>query len=332
MYRECGVKQTTVPTLKVFFHDACFDGTASTAVFWAFSKDVLDRALQLVVQPMHHTDGDPYAGLRFDADMHACVDFRYSANPSLTWWFDHHRTAFQPPSLRTQFDQRNVAQHVFDPMAPSCAGLIARSVEATHGWRPPLHLRDVLTWADRIDAAAYASAEEATRLDTAAQQLALWVSRNSDSGLVAHYIALLASGGLGAALDDMVIARGVREVVAQQDATRALWRNVAQARGQVAFFDLRASGEAAPGLFAYAAMPTCRYSIAVLRNEHTVKVSVGRNPWAPGNDAFADADIGALCAAWGGGGHFAVGGITLARTDEARAEAAVHDLLARLGG
>jgi gamma-glutamylcysteine synthetase len=44
----------------------------------------------------------------------------------MTWWFDHHRTAFQPPALRAVFEARATDTQFFDPDAPSCAGMIAR--------------------------------------------------------------------------------------------------------------------------------------------------------------------------------------------------------------
>ena len=67
--------------LKVFFHDACFDGTTSAALFAAFYREVIDKAV--VVQPigMVHRDGDPFENVPLDADDHACVDFRFCADP-----------------------------------------------------------------------------------------------------------------------------------------------------------------------------------------------------------------------------------------------------------
>ena len=34
-----------MPLLKIFFHDACFDGTASAAVFSRFYREVIDPSL-----------------------------------------------------------------------------------------------------------------------------------------------------------------------------------------------------------------------------------------------------------------------------------------------
>jgi len=90
--------------LKVFFHDACFDGTTSAALFAAFYRDVIAPGAQVVPVGMVHKDGDPFEGVALDADDHACVDFRFCADPRMTWWFDHHPTAFQPEALRAVFE------------------------------------------------------------------------------------------------------------------------------------------------------------------------------------------------------------------------------------
>ncbi len=116
--------------LKVFFHDACFDGTTSAALFSAFYRDVVDKHVAVSAVGMVHKDGNPFEGIPLDADDHACVDFRFCADPKMKWWFDHHPTAFQPPSLRTVFERDHLDTWIFDPKAPSCAGLILRSLEA----------------------------------------------------------------------------------------------------------------------------------------------------------------------------------------------------------
>ena len=87
--------------LKVFFHDACFDGTTSAALFAAFYRQVIDKDVELRPVGMIHRDGNPFEGVPLDADDHACVDFRFCADTRMRWWFDHHPTAFQPAETPT---------------------------------------------------------------------------------------------------------------------------------------------------------------------------------------------------------------------------------------
>jgi hypothetical protein len=117
-----------VAVLKIFFHDACFDGTSSAALFAAFYSDVIAKDAAVRPVGMAHKDGDPFEGVPLDADDHACVDFRFSADPKMRWWFDHHPTAFQPPELRTVFEREHLPTWFFDPSAASCAGVTSSMV------------------------------------------------------------------------------------------------------------------------------------------------------------------------------------------------------------
>jgi hypothetical protein len=315
--------------LKLFFHDRCFDGTTSAALFGRFYRDVIARGARVVPVGLGHRDGDPFAGIAMDGDDHACVDFRYSPDPAMRWWFDHHRTAFQPPELRAVFDARRSDTHWFDPDAPSCAGLVARSIEARWGWTPPPALAEAVAWAEVIDAAAFATAADATSMAHPAQRLAAFLGAAPDDAAVIRYVDAL---GDGAALADLAAAPWVRDVVDRlaADRARAEERLAARAdvRGDLVVVDLLDDLDvAAPGFLAYAMFPRCRYTVAATRGRGTIKIAVGYNPWSGLPRAH---DVGALCQGLGGGGHAAVGGVTLRDDETARARAAIAVLAAAL--
>ncbi len=182
--------------LKIFFHDACFDGTTSAALFSAFYRDVIDANVEIRPVGMVHKDGNPFDGIPLDADDHACVDFRFCADPRMKWWFDHHPTAFQPPELRQVFDQEHLATWFFDPEAPSCAGMIARALQKGWDWKPPPHLIDAVEWADTIDAAQFPTAEDAVALKLPAQRLAAWLAHGRTQLDTARYVELLSKSSL----------------------------------------------------------------------------------------------------------------------------------------
>ena len=41
-----------------------------------------------------HRAGNAFDEDQFDGDENAIVDFKYSPDRRLTWWFDHHQSAF----------------------------------------------------------------------------------------------------------------------------------------------------------------------------------------------------------------------------------------------
>ena len=280
---------------------------------------------------MRHKDGDPFEGLVLDADDHACVDFRFSPDPAMRWWFDHHRTAFQPESLREVFEARRRPTQWFDPDAPSCTGLIARVVAERWGWTPPAGLAETVRWADVIDAAAFASAEEASSLDTPAQRLAAFLNVTGDGADVVRYTRALADGASLAELDRAPWVRAVVEpIVGERARVVAALGRIARPTGDgVVVFDLLDRDDLpSPGFLGYSLFPGCRYTIAATRAHGSIKIAVGYNPWCGQPRAH---DIGALCAAHGGGGHAVVGGVTLESGETDRARATVASIASSLG-
>src|SRR5919198_6415033 len=169
--------------LKVLYHANCFDGASSAAIFSRFLTEREGLALaDTVFFPVQHQQGDPFPPNAFDAEVNACVDFRFSPSPRLTWWFDHHASAFQPASDRALFEADTSGRKFWDPQAPSCAGLIARTLEARFGWRAA-DLAELVRWADVIDAARFPSASMAVRGGGAALRLMTLLAATADPAL-----------------------------------------------------------------------------------------------------------------------------------------------------
>jgi hypothetical protein len=246
----------------------------------------------------------------------------------MRWWFDHHKTAFQPPALREIFEESGTdLTWFYDPEAPSCAGLIARVLHDSWGWDPPPHLVEVVRWADVIDSARFASAHEATSLDEPAQQIALWLGAFATSPEIARYIHALADGTELAAIARTFGADGI----AAATRARAHQREVVAARGvwhgDVLALDLADDADAiTPGFIGYEVYPACRYTVALVKAPRAIKLAVGWNPWGPPRTH----DIGTLCERFGGGGHAAVGGVTLAPRDLDRARDAFAKIIEAL--
>src|SRR5262249_26992023 len=170
---------------------------------------------------MIHKDGNPFEGVPLDADDHACVDFRFCADRKMRWWFDHHPTAFQPPALRSVFEREHLPTWFFDPTSASCAGLIARVVEAGWDWKPPPHLLEAVEWADKIDAARFASAAAAIALEEPAQRLAAWLAHGRLPGDTARYVDWLSHGSLAEVAERPEIAAELSAVEADRAAELA---------------------------------------------------------------------------------------------------------------
>ena len=116
--------------LRVLYHGNCFDGCSSAGLFARFYRERIAKGRRSTwpIAPLEHKGAGPAipADL-FDGDDNVCVDFRYSQDPRLNWWFDHHVSAFQAPGDEAHFRADTSGQKFYDPAARSCARFLART-------------------------------------------------------------------------------------------------------------------------------------------------------------------------------------------------------------
>ncbi|MGH9357148.1 MAG: phosphoesterase, partial [Terriglobia bacterium] len=80
--------------LVICFHDKCFDGASSAAFFTRFYRAHVDAGATISYRGLVHRAGKLFDETMFAGDENAIVDFKYSSSDRLTWWFDHHQSAF----------------------------------------------------------------------------------------------------------------------------------------------------------------------------------------------------------------------------------------------
>lgn len=305
-------------TLKIFYHDNCFDGTASAAVFSDFYRKHIQAGVEISYQGVNHISGDPFEGLPLDADDNACVDFRYCDSDRMTWWFDHHVSAFQPPQKRAHFDLDTSGQKFYDPSAVSCTQLLVRVLGEKYGYQLPEHMYEVVEWADVIDSARFQTPEAAVTLDVPATELMTWIRHNKDARLMHRYIREIVERPM----EDLVTVPWIREplerLLIQHRETIELIRNRAVCRGGVVFVDLTNDRiDSYNSFISYYLFPDSRYTVGLVCDEQIVRVTAGHNPWSGKSRHH---NIAEICERFGGGGHPFVGGVTLParQVDEGR--------------
>ncbi|HOK47321.1 MAG TPA: phosphoesterase, partial [Bryobacteraceae bacterium] len=80
--------------VKILYHDHCFDGAAAAAFFTRFIQGRFHPDAEFAYTGLAHKASNLFDDAMFDGDVNAIVDFKYSPHPRLTWWFDHHQSAF----------------------------------------------------------------------------------------------------------------------------------------------------------------------------------------------------------------------------------------------
>ncbi len=304
--------------LNVLYHGNCFDGCASAALFARFFIEREGARLDAVrFAPLQHQQGDPFPRDAFDADVNACVDFRFSASPRLHWWFDHHASAFPTASDRAAFERDASGQKFWDPAAPSCTGFIARTLAERYGWRAD-DLAELVRWAEVIDSAAFSSPAVAVRLEEPALKIMTLLEATKDPQLPTRIIEAMQRRPLAEIAAEPWVASLLRPILERHLAAVEIVRRAARVEGPVVTVDLADSGiESSNKFIAYDLFPEAAYAVVVSKDPKRTKVSVGSNPWARPARAH---DISKLCERYGGGGHAVVGAVSLGpdRLEDAR--------------
>jgi hypothetical protein len=294
---------------RVNYHANCFDGCASAALLSRFLRVRHGASLGAVrFVPLQHQAGNPFPADAFSADVNAVVDFRYSTSPRLDWWFDHHRSAFQPAADRAHYEADRSGQRFWDPEAPSCTGFIARVARERFGFEAP-DLGDLVRWADVIDAAAFPSADVAVRLEEPALRIMTFLESTRDPEAPGRVIEALGTLPLAEVAAKPWLSGPLAPVLERHFRSIEAVRSAARLEDGVAFLDAAAAGiETGNKFILYWLFPEARYTVTVSRDAKRSKVSVGSNPWARPARAH---DISRICERYGGGGHPVVGAVSL---------------------
>ena len=122
--------------VRVLYHDHCFDGAASAAFFSRFAGEKFYPGAEFVYTGLAHKASQLFEPEMFDGDVNAIVDFKYSTDPRLTWWFDHHQSAFLTPEDGEHFRADRSGKKFYDPTFRSCTKYVATIGQEKFGFDP----------------------------------------------------------------------------------------------------------------------------------------------------------------------------------------------------
>jgi hypothetical protein len=330
---------------KIFYHDKCFDGACSASLFTKFHRECAGGASEYLYQGLVHRAGQLFQDDWWLTDgENAVVDFKYSPSPRLTWWFDHHQSAFASPVEEDTFraGQKNAdgsagglaMRQFFDPSYISCTGWIAHIAETKFGMDVSA-LGELIHWADIVDGAKYESAKSAVEMEAPAMKLTMVLESAPDAvglSMSRRMIPLLTEMTLADVLAQPFVQQQLGPLMERHVQMLALIRERAACEGRVITFDITDQPTEGYNKFIpYYLQPEATYHVGLSRSSFRNKVSVGTNPWTL-KSANELVDISAICERYGGGGHARVGAISFPvdKADEARA--AAKEIVAELRG
>ena len=298
--------------LRILYHGNCFDGVCSAAVFSKFYLAKINSEAKIFYTPTMHRAGNAFDQDQFDGDENAIVDFKYCADERLTWWFDHHQSAFLTPEDEAHFQAENSDKKFLDTTSKSCAEFIARIAEEKFDFADE-SLTELIEWAHIIDGALYESPAQCVELRSSALKLMQIIEGEKDEKFVEKIIRDLMENSLDEVIESSEVQAKLKPILEQHQRTVDLIKQKATYARGVVSFDL--VGDKIDGynkFIPYYFYPQTTYNVALTQSRFRTKISVGSNPWSPRPRLH---NIAEICERYGGGGHAVVGAVSLAPED-----------------
>jgi len=313
--------------VRVFYHDKCFDGACSAALFSRFYRERIRDDAEFVFSGLLHRAGSLFDENQFDGDENAIVDFKYSSSPKITWWFDHHQSAFLTPADAAHFEQDPSNRKFYDPDFKSCTSFIAMIAQQRFGF-DPRPVAELIRWTDIIDGALYSDARTAVEMKEPAMKLTMVIESARDYKFVPTLIPLLATQPLARILEAPFVAPLLEPLMERHQRSIGVLRERTKFTEGTIFFDITDQDlEGYNKFIPYYLHPQSIYSVGLSKSAFRVKVSVGSNPWAKAEDLV---NLAKICERYGGGGHARVGAISYEVNQGEQARKAADEIVREL--
>lgn len=299
--------------LRILYHGNCFDGVSSAAFFTKFYRATQNENVEIEYLPVMHQANNFFdKNFLLESGENAIVDFKYCADDRLTWWFDHHQSAFLSEQDENHFQTDASGKKFLDIHSKSCCEFIARIAQEKFGFTDDT-MAELIEWAHIIDGALYESPAQCVELRSSALKLMQVIESEKDPKFVERIIKSLTIKSMDEILESSEIQEKLQPMLDQHWKTVELIKQKASySRGLVSFDLSDDQIEGYNKFIPYYFYPETTYNVALTRGAKRVKLSVGSNPWAPRPRVH---NIAEICERYGGGGHAVVGAVSLPPTD-----------------
>lgn len=314
-------------------HGHCFDGMASAVLFTRLIRHVDPEVMSLGYRTMGYGPGQNGVDAKvMDGDENAILDYRFSPSEKLSWYFDHHVSAFPGADDRSTFEARAEAQpdrFFHNGTYGSCTKLIADIGKERFGFEAP-ELKSLIEWADMIDKAAFPNAKMPVERSHPVLKLMTVVEHGGDDTFMSKMVPRFLMQSLEDIARSKEIERAYAPLAAEHAAYVELVKTKSQLKGPVVFVDLSgATLEVAGKFVTYALYPESVYSVVLSRSSSKCKLSIGYNPWC---GVARTHNIAKICERYGGGGHPVVGAVSTLASELEKAQRIALEIVEELSG
>lgn len=302
----------------LYLHFPCFDGVASGVLATEFLEIKGWSVTNFI--PVNYEIRAEWLQMKLPV-CSAVVDFLY--HPDAQFWADHHITSFLREDLRVDSNRRRSQWNLYDEHAGSCALLLWENIGQVFT-RDVVRFKELTDWADKIDSARYSSVREAILGDAPALRVRASLALKSQNGYCEFLVRALRDRSLADVAQLPEVKNRFEEVRILTELGLNRFRGVARLRSETVIFDLESRKDDIVSRYApFYFFPEARYSVGIIRQNESVRITGMRNPWLE----FPSAPMGVLFAKHGGGGHERVGAVVLNKERAGDAEKVLQEVI-----
>ena len=315
--------------ITVATHGNCLDGLASATLFTFLIRQIEAEPAEFSYRTcVYGPTPVPFGPQLLDGDANAILDYRFHSGPELTWYFDHHLTAFSDDEQHATFRARQgTGRFHFDPTFASCAGLIGQVATERFGIALG-HLEELVNFANQVDSAQYKSAAQALDRSGVHSRFLAVVERYGNDAFVHQAVDTLLEMPLHSVVHLPRFVDSFAAIEHEQNDFLNHVRACSEDRGGVVVTDISDREHPVFAKFAnYLLFPQSTYSVLLGRIPGALKIALGFNPWGTFPRRH---NLGNICRQFGGGGHPVVGGVAFSPHDTRGAQAVLREIVAIL--
>ncbi len=293
----------------VYFHND-FDGRASVAVFLDFLRKRGDSI-------QNYFAVDHFLRSRWDKVVRASENpvaiFDFYFHPKAAYFFDHHLTTFINDKWEKEFRPSKFFNLKYK--YESCCRLVFDSLRKNFGYKPSATIKELVFWADVVDAAKFRSAKDLIELKNPVAQIDAYIDHESKNGdPIKWLIEGLSKTRLKTLTRDSRVIRAIGIVKSKINKSLEFHRKHLQVYSRVCFIDLSSTKVERIRFAPHYLVPSLSYMVTLLKGGGFYRVAVGGNPWRDEPGGYDLRQLVRKRYGYKAGGHRRAAGITGIKT------------------
>lgn len=294
---------------KIIHHND-FDGMASAGILANFFDEIFEATVSLSYVAIDYHKLKEYLSINFEGKC-AVVDFPF--NPTVKWWFDHHKTSFQSAVLKKQYKASKF--RYWNTRAKSCPALLLSFFKKYYPKYYSIKAKTykkLAFYSNLIDSAQYKSPAEVYDFNNPYIAFNHILNHAYSEKLNHQFINSIRSGEYEAFFGKSSFHEKKVEVVDIFQQYYQHYSDLVQTHRNIIEIDYLKTGLKGDRYLGYLFNPDADFTITIDKRGDNLHIGVGYNPWKKNNQL----NVGSLLERYGGGGRKNVGAVLVKSADE----------------